>query len=103
MCGIAVSKDRVGARAINYRVDEPSQAFGQLAAMVTSILPRMNPVLLPFGPKIFFALSLLMAAVYREVGVWHVTGDADLPDTAHAASDHIVSLQVEVSARDFAA
>lgn len=84
------------SRAIDYRVSHPCETFGQLASTVANIVPRMNPVLLPFGPKIFFAISLLMAAVYREVGVWHVTGDADLPRTAHASSGHFVGLQVEL-------
>ena len=83
-------------RAIDYRVNRPCETFGQLAATVANIMPRMNPVLLPFGPRIFFALCLLMAGVYREVGVWHVTGDADLPRTAHSSSGHFVGLQVEM-------
>lgn len=56
----------------------------------------MNPVLLPFGPKIFFAISLLVASVYREVGVWHVTGDSELPDFQHVPSAHIPAFRVEL-------
>jgi hypothetical protein len=83
-------------RVINYAVERPTETFGVLAAAVSRILPRMNPVLLPFGPKIFFALSLLVAAVYREAGVWHVTGDSDLPEVPHAPSAYTSAFEVEL-------
>jgi hypothetical protein len=79
-----------------YRVEHPTETFGLLAGAVSRIVPKMNPVLLPFGPKIFFALSLLVAAIYREVGVWHVTGDSNLPDTPHQPSPHVSAFRVEI-------
>jgi hypothetical protein len=83
-------------KAIPYRVDRPSEMFSQLATVVSSVLPRANPVLLPFGPKIFFAVSLLVAAAYEEAGVWHVTGDADIPTVGGLASDYIIALRVNL-------
>lgn len=83
-------------RLTTYSVHRPTEAFGILATTVSQILPRMNPVLLPFGPKIFFALNLLVAAAYPEAGVWHVTGDSDLPDAEHQASHHIPAFEVEL-------
>lgn len=80
----------------NYRVECPTEAFGLLAGAVSRIVPKMNPVLLPFGPKVFFALSLLVAAIYREAGVWHVTGDSKLPDTPHQPSPHVSAFRVEL-------
>lgn len=79
-----------------YRVERPTETFGLLASTVSRIVPKMNPVLLPFGPKIFFALSLLVASVYREAGVWHVTGDSELPDVRHVPSAHIPAFRVEL-------
>jgi hypothetical protein len=79
-----------------YRVERPSETFGLLAGTVSQVVSKMNPVLLPFGPKIFFALSLLVAAVYREVGVWHVTGDSDLPNVAHIPSGYAPAFRVEL-------
>lgn len=79
-----------------YRVERPTETFGLLAGTVARIVPKMNPVLLPFGPKIFFAISLLVASVYREVGVWHVTGDSELPDFQHVPSAHIPAFHVEL-------
>jgi len=79
-----------------YRVERPTETFGLLASTISRIVPEMNPVLLPFGPKIFFALSLLVASVYREAGVWHVTGDSELPDVPHAPSTHAPAFRVEL-------
>lgn len=79
-----------------YRVEHPTETFGLLAGTVSRVAPKMNPVLLPFGPKIFFAISLLVAAVYREAGVWHVTGDSDLPDVSHAPSAYAPAFRVEL-------
>jgi len=79
-----------------YRVERPTETFGLLASTVSRILPKMNPVLLPFGPKIFFALSLLVASVYREAGVWHVTGDSELPDVPHLPSAHAPAFRIEL-------
>lgn len=79
-----------------YRVERPTETFGLLASAVSRIVSKMNPVLLPFGPKVFFALSLLVAAIYREVGVWHVTGDSNLPDTSHQPSPYVSAFRVEL-------
>jgi hypothetical protein len=82
-------------RLYDYSVMDPSHTFGVLASVVSGMIGRANPVILPFGPKIFFALSLLVASIYKELGVWHVTGElmASAPD--YCASAHSVAFQVE--------
>lgn len=82
-------------QALSYCVDSPSNAFGQLVGLILSILPRSNPVILPFGPKIFFVLSLLVAAIYKEVGVWHVTGDGLPAGQNHSASDFLIGFHAK--------
>lgn len=85
-------------RVFRYRVDQPAAALSQLAALVADQVGLVNPVVLPFGPKIFFALSLVVAAAYRDVGVWHATGDTDLPSQDHFPSDHACAFEVELVA-----
>lgn len=82
-------------RILSYFVDSPSNAFGQLAGLVLSIMPRSNPVILPFGPKIFFMLSLIVAAIYKEVGVWHVTGDGSPTGHNQSASDFLIGFHAK--------
>lgn len=91
-----LARARRRGRTTAYRVERPTETFGLLAGMVSRIVPKMNPVLLPFGPKLFFALSLLVAAVYREAGVWHVTGDSDVPDVPHSPSACAPAFRVEL-------
>jgi hypothetical protein len=89
---------RAGRRdfSLTYRVERPTETFGLLASSISRIVPKMNPVLLPFGPKIFFAISLLVASIYREAGVWHVTGDSDIPNIPHVPSSHAPAFRVEL-------
>lgn len=93
---VLLARARRRDQVTTYRVECPTETFGLLAGAVSRIVPKMNPVLLPFGPKVFFALSLLVAAVYREVGVWHVTGDSSLPDTSHQPSPHVSAFRIEL-------
>lgn len=83
-------------RALTYSVNRPSETFGQLAATVSGLVREANPVLLPFGPKIFFAINLLVAALYRETGVWHVTDDASAPEAIQDASAYSVAFLAEL-------
>lgn len=93
---VLLARARRRDQVTTYHVECPTETFGLLAGAVSRIAPKMNPVLLPFGPKVFFALSLLVAAIYREVGVWHVTGDSSLPDIAHQPSPHVSAFRVEL-------
>ncbi|SUA88981.1 Uncharacterised protein [Pandoraea pulmonicola] len=92
-----MKRSQLRDRLVSYRVDHPTEAFGQLASVTSNLLSRTNPVLLPFGPKIFFALNLLVGAIYREIGVWHVTGDSDVLETSNTASDHTVAFRARLS------
>jgi len=84
-------------RLIGYQVACPSEAFGKLGALISDQVVKANPVILPFGPKVFFAMSLLIAFVYKEVGVWHATGDNGLPEVDHIPSGHIIAFRVQMA------
>jgi hypothetical protein len=84
------------SRVFRYRVDKPGAALSQLASLVADQVGLVNPVVLPFGPKIFFAISLVVAAAYRDVGVWHATGDTDLPAKDHLPSEYASAFEVEL-------
>src|SRR5690606_21259442 len=61
-------------RILNYSVCAPAATFGELVSLILETSPKFNIVILPFGPKIFYMLSLIAATVYREIGIWNVTG-----------------------------
>jgi len=67
-----------------------------LVSVASNMVTRFNPVILPFGPKIFFALSLIVAEMYNEIGIWYVTGDMTSNYQKFEASDHIIAFQIEL-------
>lgn len=78
-----VERAKRSNRLVEYQVDDPAGAYGQLELLVSDLSRRSNPVLLPFGPKIFFALSLLQSYEHPQAGVWAVSGErnATVTDT----------------------
>src|SRR5580765_2280283 len=60
-----------------YEVLDPAAQFFQLASMLASMRIDAKPVLLPFGPKIFFAMCALLSFSFSEVAVWHVSGEEE--------------------------
>lgn len=89
---------RVSARQnyMRYKLDDPAQTFGELVTAVSSLISRSNPVLLPFGPKLFFAISLFVSLVFEEVGVWIVTGDLS-PPMPSEPSQHLLAFEATLS------
>jgi len=85
-------------RYLTYPVDSPASVLSQLLILVGDQLRRSNPVILPFGPKIFFALSLAVSVHFPAFGVWHMTGDRDLPDHDHLPSDKNIGLRIRFAA-----
>lgn len=73
-----------------YEVLDPAAQFAQLSSMLAPMLIDAKPVLLPFGPKIFFAVCILLSFNFSEVSVWHVSGEEEEPRTLVKPSDHVV-------------
>jgi hypothetical protein len=67
-----------------YVVDKPLDCFSDLELLVSSLLHDSNPILLPFGPKIFTLTSLLVAAVHPTAAVWRVSGAEEPTDRVAA-------------------
>ena len=63
-------------RIVRYNLHNPAQTFGQLELIISDLVRKSNPILMPFGPKIFYALCLIQSLHHPEVGVWHVTSEA---------------------------
>lgn len=87
---------RVSARhrAINYPVDNPAQAFGELASVISTLTSNSNPIVLPFGPKVFFIFAALLSSLYPQMGVWHVSSDNSDAADDQIGSKHVVGFCV---------
>lgn len=62
-------------KQLEYEVMSPIDAYHSLLSLVRGMRNVARPILLPFGPKIFFGLSLLVAMVIDEAAVWFVDGE----------------------------
>jgi hypothetical protein len=83
-----ISRVLLEKKTVNYRVDDPELTFGQLEQVVSALTETTNPVLMPFGPKIFFFLCLVQSMSHPEVGVWQVTDDYEPSNGKTEASQY---------------
>lgn len=60
---------------IAYNVQSPFKTVMEIDAVLSTCGHRYKPVLLPFGPKIFYACSLLAALAHSNASVWYVSGE----------------------------
>lgn len=86
-----------GKVQIDYEVLRPRDTYFSLLSLVVGLLSEARPVLLPFGPRIFFAISLLVAMTVEEAAVWHVDGDDDSSPDAQHSSGHAVVMSCSIS------
>jgi hypothetical protein len=81
-------------RNVRYRVDDPFTTFLEMDRLTSLLKQRYNPLLIPFGPKIFSLISLLVASKHEEVGVWRVSsGESEVP-VDRLPSEHVIALRV---------
>lgn len=77
--------------SVRYNVHDPIQAFGLIESTVDGIRRTCNPILLPFGPKLFFVNSLLVALVHPECSVWRVSAGESESAVDRRPSGQVVS------------
>lgn len=65
--------DEVGS-PLRYSILDPEDAFQKLTSLVYGLLPRFRPIIIPLGPKIFAALSMLVALrLFPQVCIWRTS------------------------------
>lgn len=89
------------AQQLPYNVMEPVETYFTMLSLVTGISRDSRPILLPFGPKIYFALALLVAIAVEEASVWFVDGDDPSMPAATLPSEHAVIMSCLVSPLQF--
>ncbi|MDH1259178.1 MULTISPECIES: hypothetical protein [Pseudomonas] len=78
---------------IEYDVNDPEMTYGQLELVISTLVRSSNPVLLPFGPKIFFFLCLIQCLTHPELGVWQVESEESSATVDVTASEHIIGVR----------
>ncbi|GAB2468414.1 hypothetical protein GCM10027082_19940 [Comamonas humi] len=83
-------------KQMEYGVMEPVDAYHSLLSLVRGTRRTARPILLPFGPKVFFALSLLVAMIIEEAAVWFVDGENTSSTDQGQPSPHAVILSCRI-------
>ncbi len=87
----------VEGRRLYYEVMDPSALFRELNALVDLLKQIYNPILIPFGPKIFALVALLVGCMHQEVGVWRVSSGVLEPAVDRTPSVHTTVLKTVFS------
>jgi hypothetical protein len=79
-------------RKIRYRVEDPISCFNTLETLTYGLMQRGNPVLLPFGPKLFALCALLTATLHSQTAVWRISAQHNEPATQRVAEGQIYGI-----------
>lgn len=60
---------------IDYSVENPCSTIRQIDSIISGYKKEYKLALLPFGPKIFYAASIIASIANPEVSVWRVSGE----------------------------
>lgn len=74
--------EKTGAsHVIDYRLDDPVSAYMQIHSLLWGLKNETRPLMLPFGPKIFTAITCAAAInFYPDISVWRVSsGELESP------------------------
>jgi hypothetical protein len=81
-------------RQMSYRVNDPADCFKTLESLVYGLSISRNPILLPFGPKLFALCCLLVGIAQPNVAVWRVSAQAMEPAVDRVAEGPVYGLRV---------
>lgn len=85
-------------RILEYRIGEPYQTFLSLESLSSRLRDRAQPVLVPFGPKIFNLCCLLVAlSQVNDIAVWRVSSGKYQPPQERRANGELVAIRASFS------
>ncbi len=79
---------------LTYRVQDPLDCFARLESLTFGLRQEKNPVLLPFGPKIFTLCSLLVSLLTSSIPVWRVSAEGQEIPVNREPSGFVYGLKV---------
>jgi hypothetical protein len=87
------------AHQLGYFVQDPFDCFTKLESLVYGISRTKNPVLIPFGPKIFSLCSMLVGLLHIGAPVWRVSAEGQEPPVNRKASGFVYGLEVNFAGK----
>lgn len=86
-------EDLAPDRVVTYPVGEPLDIYASLESLVYGLSQSSRPILIPFGPKVFSLVSLLVSEAFgRSVPVWRVSAGEAIPLLDRSASGTVVGI-----------
>jgi len=82
------------ARKIYYSIDTPFDCFVKMESFMHGASLVSRPVIVPFGPKIFALVSLLVGCVYKNVAVWRISFGLNEPPIERVPNGMLTGLRV---------
>lgn len=85
-------------RRLRYSVTDVYDTFLEMESLVYGLLATKRPIIIPFGPKIFSIISMIVSAMHDpDVPVWRVsTGQTDTPANRQG-SDILAGIRLETT------
>jgi len=83
-------------KTIEYEISEPYKTYRSLESLVSSYVDNSRPILIPLGPKLFFAISVIVALRHLpNTSVWRVSSGDNTAICENRASGENIFLEVE--------
>lgn len=79
---------------VKYSVSRPAETLTRLIALASNLSTENNVMILPFGPKMFSLISILVSLVHPAIAVWRVSAGENLAPVDRIASGFEVGLRV---------
>lgn len=82
---------------LRYDIRDPEDTFQKLGSLVGGLLPRFRPIIIPLGPKIFAALSMLLALrLFPQICIWRTSAGSGEEVSDRQASGMLVAFDFEL-------
>ena len=93
----ALSRTYPGSMEITYEVAKPFSTYIDLKSLIARLSEKSRVLILPLGPKILSAISILLAAeFYPRVVVWRVSSEEKETPVNKLSSGRSLELTIEV-------
>ncbi len=79
---------------LSYRVEDPLECLARLESLTFGLTHEKNPILIPFGPKVFALCSLLVSMWNPTIPVWRVSAESHEVAVNRQASGLVYGLRV---------
>ena len=79
---------------VMYSLSRPAETLTRLVAMASNLSAHNNVMLLPFGPKMFSLVSILVSLIQPAIAVWRVSAKESLSPVNRVASGRDVGLRI---------